>query len=102
MEISRQRTIKATPEAIWQAIAPVEALPHWLSGVQSATHLGGPAQGVGRPGLQGRQMTVVAATLQLAEEITCEHLGAASRRRADDPEHAHHRPSMDHGRNAAG
>ncbi len=48
MNVSKQRGIKATPESIWQAISTVESLPDWLAGVQSASHISGPSEGVGR------------------------------------------------------
>ena len=48
MKISRQRLIKASPQAIWGLIAPVERIPEWLSGAETAQHASGPAEGVGR------------------------------------------------------
>ena len=48
MKTSRSQAIKASPESVWQAISSVESLPDWFSGVESATHTGGPQAGLGR------------------------------------------------------
>lgn len=48
MRVARHRVVDASPDAVWRVIAPVERLPRWLSGVESAALLSGPAEGVGR------------------------------------------------------
>jgi carbon monoxide dehydrogenase subunit G len=48
MEIFRRARSQHSPGAIWRAISTVESLPGWLPGVESAEHLSGPKEGVGR------------------------------------------------------
>lgn len=67
MKISRQRTVKQSPEAIWEAISPVESIPKWLSGAEKAEHLSGGKEGKGR-----RQRVTLAMhthTLETDQEV---------------------------------
>ena len=48
MRVWRERFINAAPDAIWKLIATVESIPLWMSSVESAEYLSGPAEGVGR------------------------------------------------------
>lgn len=68
MNVSKQRTIKAAPEAVWKAIASVEDLPSWLAGVQSASHVSGPAEGVGR--LQRVSRVIYRHDVETEQEVT--------------------------------
>ncbi len=41
LEITRERTLSATPEQVWTIIEPVARLPEWFAGIHSAELLGG-------------------------------------------------------------
>ena len=56
MKVWRERFIQAAPDAIWKLIAPVESIPLWMSSVETAEHLSGPAEGVGRMQRLSRQL----------------------------------------------
>ncbi|MSQ24858.1 MAG: hypothetical protein EXR49_01040 [Dehalococcoidia bacterium] len=48
MKVSRHRTIPALPETVWRIVSVAERMPKWYSGVETASHVGGPVEGVGR------------------------------------------------------
>lgn len=48
MKTTRQRIVEAAPMEVWSAITPLERTPHWLAGVESVEHTGGPLLGAGR------------------------------------------------------
>ncbi len=48
MKVWRERYIEAPPDAIWKLIAPVESIPLWMSDVDTAERVSGPAEGAGR------------------------------------------------------
>ncbi len=67
MRASRSRRVSAPTRAIWEIVSAIEALPLWYSGVQSAEHVKGPGQGVGRRHRMERML--YSHDLQVEQEV---------------------------------